>query len=54
MPMELGTCHTDLSVWQVPSSFGKMKRGKDGGKRMIQRLNKESARQENVVLSTLR
>ena len=51
MPMELGTCQTDKSV---PSSIGNMKRGRDGGKRMIQRLNKESARQENVALSTLR
>ena len=51
-PCQLGTCRTDKSV---PSSTGKMKGGGwDGGKRMIQRLNKESARQENVVLSTLR
>ena len=28
--------------------------GRDGGKRMIQRLNKESGHQENVVLSTWR
>ena len=26
--------------------------GRDGGKRMIQRLNEESGRQENAVLST--
>ena len=32
---------------------GKNKWGRDGGKRMIQRLNEESGRQENVVLSTL-
>ena len=31
----------------------KNKWGRDGGKRMIQRLNEESGRQENVVLSTL-
>ena len=28
--------------------------GRDGGKRMIQRLNEESDRQENTVLSTWR
>ena len=31
----------------------KNKGGRDAGKRMIQRLNEESGRQENVVLSTL-
>ena len=30
----------------------KNKAGRDGGKRMIQRLNEESGRQENAVLST--
>ena len=28
--------------------------GRDGGKKMIQRLNEESGRQENAVLSTWR
>ena len=32
----------------------KNKGGGDGGKRMIQRLNEESDRQENTVLSTWR
>ena len=32
----------------------KCKGGRDGGKRMIQRLNEESGRQENTVLSTWR
>ena len=30
----------------------KNKGGRDGGKRMIQRLNEESGRQENAALST--
>ena len=30
----------------------KNKAGRDGGKRMIQRLNEQSGRQENAVLST--
>jgi len=33
---------------------GKIKGGRDGGKRIIQRLNEESGRQENAVLSTWR
>ena len=38
IPMESGTCQTDLSV---------EKKGKrDGGKRMIQRLNEENGHQE--------
>ena len=32
----------------------KNKEGRAGGKRMIQRLNEESGRQKNVVLSTCR
>ena len=37
-----------LSVWLFASG------GRAGGKRMIQRLNEESGRQENAVLSTCR
>ena len=33
---------------------GRIKGGRDGGKRMIQRLNEENGRQENTVLSTWR
>ena len=31
---------------------GRIKGGRDGGKRMIQRLNEENGRHENTVLST--
>ena len=43
MPMQLGTCHTNLSV-------EKKKGGGVGmwGKRMILRLNEESGRQETL------
>ena len=40
-PMESGTCQTDLSV--------EKKGRRDGGKRMIQRLNEENGHQENTV-----
>ena len=33
---------------------GRIKGGRDGGKRMIQRLNEENGRHENTVLSTWR
>ena len=33
---------------------GRIKGGRDGGKRMIQRLNEENGRQENDVRSTRR
>ena len=49
-PHANGTRH--LSHWSIS---GKIKEGgRDGRKRMIQRLNEESGRQENVVLSTWR
>ena len=49
-PHANGTRH--LSHWFIG---GKIKGGgRDGGKRMIQRLNEESGRQENTVLSTWR
>ena len=41
MPMEPGTCHTDLSVQKIKEGGGG-----GGGKRMIQRLNEESGHQE--------
>ena len=46
MPMEPGTCHTDLTEEEYS--------GRDGGKRMIQRINEENGHQENTVLSTWR
>ena len=46
-PMEPGTRHTDLTVEELRG-------GRDGGKRMIQRLNEENGRHENTVLSTWR
>ena len=41
-PTEPGTCHTDLSVEKRKGW------GRDGGKRLIQRLNEESGRQETL------
>ena len=46
-PMEPGTRHTDLTVEEL-------KGGRNGGKRMIQRLNEENGCHENTVLSTWR
>ena len=40
-----------LSHW---FNSGRIKGGRDGGKRMIQRLNEENGRHENTVLSTWR
>ena len=46
-PMEPRTRHTDLTVEEL-------RERRDGGKRMIQRLNEENGRRENTVLSTWR
>ena len=46
-PHANGTRH--LSHW---FNSGRIKGGRDGGKRMIPRLNEENGRQENTVLST--
>ena len=46
-PMEPGTRQTDLTVEEL-------KGGRNGGKRIIQRLNEENGRHENTVLSTWR
>ena len=43
---------TSAPVTQINS--GRIKEGRDEGKRMIQRLNEENGRQENTVLSTWR
>ena len=48
-PHANGTRH--LSHW---FNSGRIKGGRDGGKRMIQRLNEENGRQENTLLSTWR
>ena len=48
-PHANGTRH--LSHW---FNSGRIKGGRDGGKRMIQRLNEENGRQENDVRSTRR
>jgi len=60
-----GQSYTPMAGKPVPSSqwnqapatlinSGRMQGGRDGGKRMIQRLNEESGCQEIVVLSTWR
>ena len=50
------SCHKPPRQWnQAPVTLiyqWKGGGGRDGGKRMIQRLNEESGRQENAVLST--
>ena len=43
---------TSAPVTQINS--GRIKEGRDEGKRMIQRLNEENGRQKNTVLSTWR
>jgi len=50
--------HEPAGQWkQAPVTLinsGRIKGGRDGGKRMIQRLNEENGRHENTVLSTWR
>jgi len=44
--------HKSLRQWK--KNIGRIKGGRDGGKRMIQRLKEENGRQENAVQSTWR
>ena len=49
------TCEAEVTVTPLINKICKpWGGGRDGGKRMILRLNKESGHQENVVLSTWR